>query len=72
MGIPFEVPPVFNGVLTLTAMLGLFAYFCRLAGKDDRQMHVLDEIKRMNSDTKVTPHERSAGSPHAPIPILVC
>jgi hypothetical protein len=31
-------------------MLGLFAYVYSLAGKEDRQTHQLDEIKRMNSD----------------------
>ena len=49
MGIPLEIPPLFDAILTLSAMLGLFAYVYWLAGKEDRQMRGLDEIKRMNS-----------------------
>jgi hypothetical protein len=37
MEIPFEIAPVLDVILTLSAMLGLFAYVYRLAGKDDRQ-----------------------------------
>jgi hypothetical protein len=38
-------------------MLGLLAYVYWLAGKEDRKMHGLDEIKRAT----VTSQERSAG-----------
>jgi hypothetical protein len=34
MGVPLEIPPLPNVVLTLSTMLGLFAYVYRLAGKD--------------------------------------
>jgi hypothetical protein len=34
MGIPLEIAPLLNVVLTLSAMLGLFAYVYRLAGKE--------------------------------------
>jgi hypothetical protein len=34
MGIPLEMPPFLDIVLTLSAMLGLFAYIYRLAGKE--------------------------------------
>jgi hypothetical protein len=33
MGIPIEIPPFLDVVLTLSAMLALFAYVYRLAGK---------------------------------------
>jgi hypothetical protein len=46
MGIPFEIPPLLDVVLILTAMLGLFAYVCRLAGSEARQRHGRDEAKR--------------------------
>jgi hypothetical protein len=61
MGIPFEIPPLLDVILTLRAMLGLFAYVYWLAGKEGRQMHSVDGIKSRNSDATVTPHERSAG-----------
>jgi hypothetical protein len=60
VGMPLEIPPLLDVILTLSAMLGLFAYVYRLAGKEDRKMRALDEIKRMNSDATVTPHKRSA------------
>jgi hypothetical protein len=56
VGIPLEIPPSLDAILTLSAMLGLFAYVYWLAGKEDRQTHQLDEIKRMNSDATVAPH----------------
>jgi hypothetical protein len=34
MGVPLEIPPLPNVVLTLSTMLGLFAYVYWLAGKD--------------------------------------
>jgi hypothetical protein len=34
MGIPLEMPPFLDVVLTLSAMFGLFAYIYRLAGKE--------------------------------------
>ena len=34
MGIPIEIPPFLDVVLTLSAMLALFAYVYRLAGKE--------------------------------------
>jgi hypothetical protein len=34
MGIPIEIPPFLDLVLTLSAMLALFAYVYRLAGKE--------------------------------------
>jgi hypothetical protein len=34
MGVPLEIPPLLNVVLTLSTMLGLFAYVYWLAGKD--------------------------------------
>ncbi len=60
MGIPLEIPPLLDAILTLSAMLGLFAYVYWLAGKEHRQLHGLGEIKRVNIDAPVTPHERSA------------
>jgi hypothetical protein len=45
MGIPFEIPPLLDVILTLSAMLGLFAYVYWLAGKEGRQMHSVDGIK---------------------------
>jgi hypothetical protein len=42
-------------------MLALFAYVYRLAGKQVPPEAGLDEIKCMNSDATVTPHERGAG-----------
>jgi hypothetical protein len=44
-----------DAILTLSGMLGLFAYVYRLAGKEDHQP------RHVNSDATVTPHERSAG-----------
>jgi hypothetical protein len=44
MGIPLEMPPFLDVVLTLSAMLGLFAYIYRLAGKEGPPER-LDEIK---------------------------
>jgi hypothetical protein len=58
MGIPIEIPPFLDVVLTLSAMLALFAYVYRLAGKEEPPEAALDEIKCMNSDATVTPHER--------------
>ncbi|MGB8632703.1 MAG: hypothetical protein WCD69_25555 [Xanthobacteraceae bacterium] len=52
MGIAFEIPPLLDVVLTLSAMLGLFAYIYWLAGKEDRRMHGVDEIK---ASTPTTP-----------------
>ena len=57
MGIPFEIAPVLDVILTLSAMLGLFAYFYRLSGK---------ATARRDSDATVTPHERSAGMNDTP------
>jgi hypothetical protein len=34
MGIPLEIAPLLDVVLTLSAMLGLFAYVYWLAGKE--------------------------------------
>jgi hypothetical protein len=34
MGMPIEIPPFLDVVLTLSAMLALFAYVYRLAGKE--------------------------------------
>jgi len=53
MGIPLEMPPFLDVVLTLSAMLALFAYIYRLAGKEGPPEGGLDEIKRVNSDTTV-------------------
>jgi hypothetical protein len=50
MGIPLEMPPFLDVVLTLSAMLGLFAYIYRLAGREGRPEDGLDEIKHRNSD----------------------
>ena len=60
MGIPLEIAPLLDVVLTLSAMLGRFAYVYWLAGKEDRQMHGLDNIKPVHSDATVAPHDRSA------------
>jgi hypothetical protein len=60
MGIPIEIPPFLDVVLTLSAMLALFAYVYRLAGKEGPPEAGLDEIKRMTSDATVTPHEHGA------------
>jgi hypothetical protein len=49
MGISLQIPPLLDAILTLSAMLGLFAYVYWLAGKEDRQMYGLDEIKRSSS-----------------------
>lgn len=57
MGIALEIPPLLDVILTLSAMLGLFTYVYWLAGKEDREMHRVDEIKRVNSDATATPHE---------------
>jgi hypothetical protein len=61
MGIPIEIPPFLDVVLTLSAMLALFAYVYRLAGREGPPEAGLDEIKCMNSDATVTPHARGAG-----------
>lgn len=66
MGIPLEIPPLLEVVLTLSAMLGLFAYAYWLASKDDRRMRGLNEIKPMNSEGAVTSHERSPGTKDEP------
>jgi hypothetical protein len=66
MGIPLEIPPLLDAMFTLSAMLGLFGYVYWLTGTDRRQMRGLDEIKRIDSDATVTPHERSAGMDGTP------
>ncbi len=66
MGIPIEIPPFLDVVLTLSAMLALFAYVYRLAGKAGPPEAGPDEIKCMNSDATVTAHERSADMNDAP------
>jgi hypothetical protein len=66
MGIPIEIPPFLDVVLTLSAMLALFAYVYRLAGKEGPPEAGLDEIKRMTSDATVTPHEHGAGMNDTP------
>jgi hypothetical protein len=48
VGIPLEIPPLLDAILTLSAMLGLFAYVYWLAGRQDRQMHGLDEINHID------------------------
>jgi hypothetical protein len=66
MGIPIEILPFLEIVLTLSAMLALFAYVYRLAGKEGPQEAGLDEIKCLNSDATVTPPERGAGMNDTP------
>ena len=66
MGIPIEIPPFLDVVLTLSAMLALFAYVYRLAGKEGPPEAGLDEIKCMNSNATVTPHERGASRNDTP------
>ena len=56
MGIPIEIPPFLDVVLTLSAMLALFAYVYRLAGKEGPPEDGLDE----------TPHERGVGMNDTP------
>jgi len=45
MGIPFEIPPLLDVILTLSAMLGLFAYVYWLAGKRAARCTALTESK---------------------------
>jgi hypothetical protein len=59
MGIPIEIPPFLDVVLTLSAMLALFAYVYRLAGKEGPPEAGLDENQTQTAT--VTPHERGAG-----------
>jgi hypothetical protein len=66
MGIPIEIPPFPDVVLTLSAMLALFAYVYRLAGKEGPPQAGLDEIKCMNSDATVTPSACGAGMNDTP------
>ncbi len=66
MGIPIETPPFLDVVLTLSAMLALFAYVYRLAGKEGPPEAGPDGIKCMNSDATGTPHERGADMNHTP------
>ncbi len=66
MGIPIEIPPFLDVVLTLSAMLALFTYVYRLAGKAGPPEARPDEIKCMNSDATGTPHESGADMNHAP------
>ena len=67
MGIPLEMPPFPEVVLTLSAMFALFAYIYRLAGKEGLPEAGLDDIKRMYSDAAtVTPHEHGAGMNDTP------
>ena len=53
MGIPLEMPPFLDVVLTLSAVLALFAYIYRLAGKEGPPEGRLHEIKRIDSDVYV-------------------
>jgi hypothetical protein len=66
MGIPIEIPPFLDVILTLSAMLALFAYVYRLAGTEGPPEAGLDEIKCMNSDATVTPSARGAGMNDTP------
>jgi hypothetical protein len=65
MGMPIEIPPFLDVVLTLSAMLALFAYVYRLAGKEGPQTG-LDEIIRMNGDATATTYKRGAGMNDTP------
>ena len=60
MGIPIEIPPFLDVVLTLSAMPALFAYVYRLVGREGPPESGFDEIKCMNSDATIAPHERGA------------
>jgi hypothetical protein len=57
MVMPIEIPPFLDVVLTLSAMLALFAYVYRLAGKEGPPRNRATTYKRgagMN-DTPTTP-----------------
>ena len=66
MVMPIEIPPFLDVVLTLSAMLALFAYVYRLAEKQGPPEAGLDEVKCMNSDATVTPHGRRTGMNDTP------
>jgi hypothetical protein len=55
MAIPLEIPPLLDVVLTLSAMLGLFAYVYWLSSADDRRTRGLSESKPMNGEGTVMP-----------------